>query len=148
MKKIFLTVITILSIGAFTAFASNGPEVDPQIVSKFKKEFSFAENVKWSSVGEFTQVSFSLNDQGFVAWYNADAELVSTARNIVYMQLPLSVIKSLEQDFSNAGISGILEITKDNETYYQMQADQKNKKYLLKATPAGNITVIKKIKTK
>ena len=56
----------------------------------FKKEFSFAKDVKWEVKGELIQVNFSLNDHGFIAWYNSDAELISTARNLLYMQLPLS----------------------------------------------------------
>ena len=96
--------------------------------------------------GELTRVNFIFNEQGVVAWYNSDAELVTTARNLFYIQLPISVIRSLEKDFADAAFCGIVEITRDNETYYQIRADKKNKKFILKASPSGNITVLKKIK--
>ena len=146
MKKTFVTLFAFLSIGIVVSLANENHDVDPKILSAFQKEFSFAKDVKWEIKGEFVQVNFSLNDHGFVAWYNSEAELIGTARNILYMQLPLSVIRSLEKDYADANFSGIVEITRNGETFYQVQAERKNKKLLLKASPGGNITVIKKIK--
>jgi hypothetical protein len=146
MKKTLVTLVTFFTVGIAVSFANNKTDVDPKIVSAFQKEFSFAQNVKWGINGEFVQVNFSLNDQGFVAWYNSQAELISTARNILYMQLPLSVIKSLEQDYANANISGIVEFSRDGETFYQITAEKKGRKFFLKATPSGNIIVTKKSK--
>ena len=145
MKKIVVVLFALLAVGT-ASFANEKHNIDPGILSAFQKEFSFAKDVKWEMKGEFAQVNFSLNDHGFVAWYNANAELVSTARNLLYMQLPLSVIRSLEKNYRDAGFSGIIEVTRYNETFYQLQAEKKNKKYLLKATPGGSIMVIKRIK--
>ncbi len=96
--------------------------------------------------GNLTQVNFLLNDQGVIAWYNSDAELVTTARNILYNQLPISVIRTLDKEYAGADFSGITEVNRNNETYYQIRADEKSRKYLLKASPSGNIIVLKKIK--
>ena len=130
MKKIFVVLFAFLTIGA-ASFANEKHSIDPGILSAFQKEFSFAKDVKWEMKGAFAQVNFSLNDHGFVAWYNVNAELVSTARNLLYMQLPLSVIRSLEKNYSDASFSGIIEVTRNNETFYQLQAEKKNKKFLL-----------------
>jgi hypothetical protein len=46
----------------------------------------------------------------------------------------------------DADFFGITEVNRNNETYYQIRADEKSKKYLLKASPSGNIIVLKKIK--
>ena len=146
MKKIFVTLFAFLTVGIAASIANETPNVDPKILSAFQKEFSFAKDVKWEVKGDVVQVNFSLNDHGFIAWYNSDAELISTARNLLYMQLPLSVIRSLEKDYADASLSGIVEITRDGETFYQVQAERKNKKVLLKASPAGNILIVKKIK--
>lgn len=145
MKKTFVTLLTFLTFGITASIASE-PNIDPKILSAFEKEFSFAKNVKWETKGPFTQVNFSLNDQGIVAWYNSEAELVSTARNILYNQLPLSVIKSLENNYADASLYSMVEIIRDGETFYHIHAETKSKKLLLKATQLGNITVIKKIK--
>ena len=146
MKKIFVALFAFLTIGLATSLANEKPGIDPTILSAFQKEFSFAKDVKWEMKGDFAQVNFSLNDHGFVAWYNANAELVSTARNMLYMQLPLSVIRSLEKNYRDASFSGIIEVTRNNETFYRLQAEKKNKKFLLKASPDGSIVVIKRIR--
>ena len=146
MKKIILTLFAFLTIGIAASMANEEPDVDPKILSAFQKEFSFAQNVKWQIKGAFTQVNFSVNDHRFIAWYNSDAQLVSTARNILYMQLPLSVIMTLEKDFTNASLSGFVEITRDDETLYQIQAERKNKKLLLQISPGGNVMMVKRIK--
>ena len=146
MKKAFVTLLAVLAIGITVSMAAERADIDPKILSAFQKEFSFAKNVKWEVKGDLTLANFLVNDQGVVALYNSDAELVTTARNILYNQLPISVIRSLEKEYAGAAFCGITEITRDNETYYQIRADKKNKTFLLKAIPSGNITVMKKIK--
>ena len=146
MKKTFSALLAFLIIISTAVTASERADVDPKILSAFQKEFSFAKNAKWEVKGNLTQVNFLLNDQGVTAWYNSDAELVTTARNILYNQLPISVIRTLDKGYAGADLSGITEVNRNNETYYQIRADEKSKKYLLKASPSGNITVLKKIK--
>jgi len=146
MKNKVSTLFAFLIISSATVMTSERADVDPKILSAFQKEFSFAKNVKWEVKGNLTRVNFLINDQGVMAWYNSDAELVTTARNILYNQLPISVIRTLEKEYAGADLFGITEINRNNETYYQIQADEKNKKYLLKASSSGNIIVLKKIK--
>ena len=146
MKKTFLALFVSLSVFATATFASEDPNIDPKILSAFQKEFSFAQNVVWQDKGELIQVNFSLYDHGFVAWYNLSGELVSTARNLLYMQLPLSVIKTLQQNYADASFSGIVEYTHDSETFYHITAEVKKKKLLLRATPFGTVSVVKKMK--
>lgn len=146
MKKTVVTLFVFFTLGLTMSLANDDADVDPRILSAFQKEFSFAQNVKWEVKGDLTQVNFLVNDQGVVALYNSEAELLVTARNIQYMQLPISVIKSLEQDYANAGLSSFTEFTRKGETFYHIYAEKNGKKYLLKATPFGDITVIKKVK--
>jgi len=145
MKKLFLALSMILAIG-LSAKPLDEKKVDPRILSAFQKEFWFAKEANWDITDDLSRVRFSLNDQGFIAWYNTDAELICTARNLLYMQLPLSVIKSLEEDYRNAELSEITEVTKDNATTYYLKAEDKNRKYLLQASPSGSITRLKKTK--
>ena len=146
MKKTFVTLLAFLMIGITASIANPGINLDPKILSAFQKEFSFVKNVKWEVKGNLTQVNFLLNDQGVTAWYNSNAELVATVRNIFYNQLPISVIRSLEKEYAGSDLYGITEVNRNNETYYQLCADEKNKKYLLKASPSGSISVVKKIR--
>jgi len=146
MKKTFSALLAFLIIGISAVMANERPDVNPKILSAFQKEFSFAKNAKWEVKGNLTQVNFLLNDQGVSAWYNSDAELVTTARNILYNQLPISVIRTLEKEYAGAEFFGITEVSRNDETYYQIRADKKDKKFLLKANPSGNVSVLKKIR--
>lgn len=145
MKKILVTIaIAVLGISAISA--AENSTIDPRIISAFEKEFSFAKNVKWESKQDLAQVSFLLNDQAVTAWYNSDAVLVTIARNLLYGQLPISVIKALDKNYPDAALFGIIEIIHNNEVQYQVTAETKRKTLLLKVTPAGNITIKKRIK--
>jgi len=146
MKKTILSLLALLVTGITAVMASERADIDPKILSAFQKEFSFAKNAKWEVKGNLTQVNFLINDLAVMAWYNSDAELVTTARNILYNQLPISVIRTLEKEYAGADFFGITEVERNNETYYQIMADKKSKKYFLKASPSGNIIVLKKIK--
>lgn len=146
MKKTFVTLLALLTIGITVTIADPVTQVDPNILSAFQKEFSFAKNVSWQEDGSLTRVNFVMNDQGITAWYNSKAELVTTARNILYNQLPISVMRSLDKQYEGAGIFGITEINRNDETYYQLKVEKRGKKYLLKASPSGNIVVLKRIK--
>ena len=145
MKKIIVT-IAVSIFGLSSSFANGNPTIDPKIISAFEKEFSFAKNVKWGSKEELTQVSFLINDQAVTAWYNSDAELVTIARNLLYNQMPISAIKSLEKNYSNAAFFGIMEVIRNGEVYYQVTAETKKKTLVLRVTPAGSISVKKRIK--
>src|SRR6186713_3580706 len=115
MKKTFVTLFALLTIGIRVSLADPITNVDPKILSAFQKEFSFAKNVKWEEEGNLARVVFLLNDQGITAWYNSDAELVTTARNILYNQLPISIIRSLEKKYAGADLFAITEINRNNE---------------------------------
>lgn len=145
MKKIIVT-IAIAILGLSSSFANENSTIDPKIISAFEKEFSFAQNVKWQSKEDLAQVSFLLNEQAVTAWYNSEAVLVTIARNLLYAQLPISVINALEKNYPDAALFGIIEVFHNNEVHYQMTAQKKNKTLLLKVTPSGNITVKKRIK--
>lgn len=145
MKKLFVTIAIIIFAVSATPAANNLP-VDPIIVSKFEKDFSFATNVKWQAKEDLSQVSFLLNGQSVVAWYNADAELVIIARNILYDQMPISVTKALEKNYGGADFYNMIEVTHNGELHYQVTAETKKKTVVLQITPAGTITVKKRIK--
>lgn len=146
MKKAILALSIFLTIGLSAALAYEETKVDPKVLSAFQKDFSLAENVKWEIKSGLSQVRFSIYDQSLFAWYNMEAELVSTARNILYNQLPLSVIKSLEEKYREADFTNMQEVTSGNETNYFVQVEMKENILLLKVNSAGSLSVVKKIK--
>jgi len=145
MKKILVT-IAVIALGISATSATENLTIDPKIISAFEKEFSFAKNVKWEAKEDLTQVSFLLNDQAVTAWYNSDAVLVTMARNILYAQLPISVINALQKNYPDAALYGIMEVIHNDEIHYQVTTQRKNKTLVLNITPAGSISIKKRIK--
>jgi len=135
-----------LAIGLPVALAIDAKEVDPRVLATFKLEFSSAQDVQWNVDADHTTARFSLYDQGFTAYFTNEGELIGTARNILYMQLPLSVIKQIEIRFAKALISGVTEFTLNGETSYFLHATEKGKKLLVQAFSSGQLAIVKKIK--
>ena len=146
MKKIILAMSLMLAISLPSALAIDEKEVDPRVLATFKMEFSSARDVQWNVNADHTTAKFSLYDQGFTAYFTNEGELIGTARNILYVQLPLSVIKEIENSFAKAEITSVTEFTLNGETSYYLHATQKGKKLLLQAFSSGQVSIVKKIK--
>jgi len=141
-----MAISLMLAIGLPAAVAGDVKEVDPRVLATFKQEFSSAQNIQWNVDADHTTARFSLYDQGFTAYFTNEGDLIGTARSILYMQLPLSVIKQFEDRFAKAIVSSVTEFTRDGETSYYLYAAEKGKMLLLQAFSTGHITVVKKIK--
>lgn len=146
MKKIFAALSFLLLAGFTTVFAGDNEKVDPKVAAAFQKEFSAAEQVKWDVTEKVSTARFLINDQAFTAYFSSDAELLGIARNLLFNQLPLSVIRELEENYGDAEISGIVELSRNNETSYFLHATIKDKKYQLRAYATGQVSIVKKIK--
>lgn len=144
MKKVTTVLSLILAVGLSSTLANKEMKVDPRVIETFQEEFSFAENVTWMIHDHYTSARFTLYDQAFIAYYSPEGELISTARNILFRQLPLSVIQKLEDKYDKAVFTSLVEVNKDGATTYFIKAEKKKAKLLLKASPLGTITVAEK----
>lgn len=141
-----MALSVILAVGLPAAMAGDAIEVDPRVLSAFQKEFSPAKDVTWEVGDEHSMARFLMYDQHFIAYFTNSGELIGTARNILYIQLPLSIIKQLENRYTEVEITSITEFTRDGETSYYLQATGKGKKLLLQAFSSGQISVVRKIR--
>ncbi|HEV8508131.1 MAG TPA: hypothetical protein VGQ53_22160, partial [Chitinophagaceae bacterium] len=67
-------------------------------------------------------------------------------RNVLFNQLPLAVVKEINNHYGNAPISDIIEYTSGLATYYGMYVDTPTKQLKIKITSEGDITVEKRTK--
>jgi hypothetical protein len=135
----------LLTIAASTAFANGKVRKDPGVEEVFNREFSGAENVSWSRQGEYQKAIFVLGGHRVIAYFNEDNELAGCIRDIFYDQLPLIVMKAVDNKFPRAGMQEIREITNDDGTSYLVRVELNKKKYKVRITSAGNITDIEKL---
>ena len=145
MKKSIIVFSAILTVITATAFAGAKPGGNPAEAT-FQKEFSGATNVKWTEGKDVISASFILSDSRIIAYFSNDGELLGTARNVLFNQLPLAVVKEINNHYGNAPVSDIIEYTSGLSTYYGMYVDTPTKQLKIKITSEGDVTVEKRTK--
>lgn len=139
MKRIILSAAMILTIGTIVAFANEEPASESKVQETFKKEFSGAQHVKWQKEGVYTKATFVLGGTSAVALFDSDGELLGSMRDLLYNQLPLSVITSLEKRFANPTTIEIREIINAEGTRYRITLEGNDKTYKVSVFPDGSI---------
>jgi len=145
MKRSIIVFAAILTVITTTAFVGAKPGGNPAEAT-FQKEFSGATNVEWTQAKDVISVSFVLSDSRILAYFTPDGELIGTARNVLFNQLPLAVIKEINNRYGNAPISDIIEYTSGMDTFYAMYVDTPTKHLKIKVTAEGDVTVQQKTK--
>jgi|SRR5678815_1598242 hypothetical protein len=145
MKKSIIVFSAILTVITATAFVGAKPGGNPAEAT-FQKEFNGATNVKWTEGRDVISASFILSDSRIMAYFSTDGELLGTARNVLFNQLPLAVVKEINNHYGNAPVSDIIEYTSGMATYYGMYVDTPTKQLKIKISSEGDVTVEKRTK--
>lgn len=146
MKRIFVSLSFMLVVGSTTVFAGDESEVNGKIKESFKKEFAGAEFVKWDEVENYQRATFLFHNNPVIAYFNEDGELLGSARNVFYDQLPLTVIKSFDKRFAGANFLEMYEISNTEGTSYGITFETENKRYHVKVNTDGNFLSAVKVK--
>jgi hypothetical protein len=145
MKKLIIAFVVVGTLVSASAFAGEREKINPALTT-FQKEFKGATNVQWNEGKEAITAAFVLNSSRVEAYFDYSGELLGTARNIMFTQLPLAVAKELSNRYESAPIYDIIEYTKGADTFYDMIVETPTKKLRVRATVAGDVSVVKKIK--
>jgi len=145
MKRSIIVFSAILIVITATAFVGAKPGGNPAEAT-FQKEFSGATNVKWTEGKDVISVSFVLSDSRIIAYFTNEGDLLGTERNVLFNQLPLAVVREINNRYGNAPISDIVEYTSGMDTFYGMYVDTPTKHLKLKISSEGDVTVVKKTK--
>ena len=146
MKRIFVSLSFMLVVGSTTVFAGDETEVNGKIKESFKKEFAGAEFVKWDEVENYQRATFIFHNHPVIAFFNEGGELLGSARNVLYDQLPLTVIKSFDKRFAEADFLEMYEISNVEGISYGITFETENKRYHVKVNTDGNFLSAIKIK--
>ena len=146
MKKFIVASAAVLTLISTSAFAGHN-EFNPA-QNTFQDQFKGATDVKWQEGKETIKAAFALNGYHVEAYFSYTGELIGTARNVLFNQLPLAVVKEINTRYGSAPVYDIIEYNSDSETFYQMTVELPGKKLQVNATAGGDISVLKKIKIK
>jgi hypothetical protein len=87
MKKIFVSLSFMVTLGLTTVRATDNFDVNSKIKESFKKEFAGVTSVKWEKDKDFQRATFFLYDHLVIAYFNTDGELLGSARMFSFMKL-------------------------------------------------------------
>ena len=147
MKKIFVSLSLMVTVGLTTVLANDNFNVNDKIKESFKKEFAGVTSVKWEKQKDFQTATFVFYDHLVIAYFNTDGELLGSARDVAFYELPMAVIKSFDKNFAGFNPTEVIEISNREGTFYRLTIEGQNKRYNIKADAGGNILDIVKIKS-
>jgi len=145
MKKFIVVSAAVLTLISTTAMAGTKHGGNPA-EKTFQNNFKGAVDVKWDEGKDYISASFVLGNSRVIAYFDPSGELLGTARNVLFNQLPLNVITEMNKRFGSAFVYDILEYSVGSETFYTMLADTQTKLLKLRASSTGNISVESKTK--
>jgi len=145
MKKLFLALTIFAATGLAAVNAAPKEEINSKAARTFQKDFAGASDVRWSVSDEVVKANFTYLNARTEAYFNMDGELIGTARNVLYNELPLAVTKEIEKRYGAAGVYEIAEYFNSTGTGYMMTVDLGKKKLQVRSTASGDVWVVKRI---
>jgi len=147
MKKLILALMFI-SATAFSVNASDTNTVNGRILEAFNREFNNASNVTWSSLPNegLYEAAFTFNGNKLYAFYTEEGEFVGLSHYIETSKLPFFVTNALANRFPTYTVSSVLEHSDGANTSYYLTLEGEKFSLLVRSTPAGQMTIAKKIK--
>jgi len=146
MKTRILSLTLAFSLVAFSAFASGEDKISGQALRSFQKQFATAQNISWRVIDGVNTADFTLNGLRLEAYFDNSGEFIGTARNILFNQLPIAVISSIDKTYGEAPVYEIMEYNFNGETFYRMNVEVPGKKLAIRSSLSGEISVERKIK--
>jgi len=112
------------------------------ITSKFKTDYSKAEEVKWSKDSASYLVSFIFNDQYTTIKYKEDGLILKKTQQVSYSELPEQARKKIDITYPSSMAEIIDKIViEEDYTYYSVEIDAEGKQYTIKVEVNGEIAI-------
>lgn len=147
MKKFIVIAATVFV--SMASFASVDP-ITGKVLESFRTEFADAKNVQWKSLEDagLFQATFNYRNAEISAFYDAEGSLVATARYINKANLPIMVTKSIQEKYPEHVMKNVIEHIANGTTTYHVTLHGEKSSMIVSATPAGSLSIFKKIKHK
>lgn len=143
MKK--LIIMLAIFISTMNAFAGE-ETINQKVLNAFKTEFSTATDVQWTVGANYYRAIFNYNEKYVFAYFNEEGEMIGITRHIIQGNLPISLQTSLKKNYENFWVSDLLEVSKNEGTYYYITLENADTRLVLKSSSGSNWSVHNKIK--
>jgi len=144
MKKILLVLGLVATMGVCSAYPSE--RVSQKVLASFKTEFTTAKNVEWETGANYFRAAFTMNDQQIFAFYNVEGDLLSVARYISSIQLPVNLFSDLKNNYSKYWISDLFEVSNNEGLHYYVTLETADSKLVMRSSNGGSWSTYSKNK--
>jgi hypothetical protein len=144
MKKILLVLGLVATMGVCSAYPSE--RVSQKVLASFKTEFTNAKDVEWDTGSNYFRATFTMNDQRVFAFYNVEGELLSVARYISSIQLPINLFSDLKNNYSKYWISDLFEVSNSEGLHYYVTLETADSKLVMHSVNGGSWSTYRKNK--
>ena len=105
-----------------------------------------AKNVEWETGNNYFRAAFTMNEQRIFAYYNVDGQLLSIARYISSIQLPVNLYADLKNDYSKYWISDLFEVSNSEGLHYYVTLETADTKLVMHSSNGGSWSTYSKNK--
>ena len=144
MKKILLVLGLVATMGVCSAYPSE--RVSQKVLASFKTEFKTAQNVEWETGANYFRASFTMNEQQIFAFYNVEGDLLSVARYISSIQLPVNLFSDLKNNYSKYWITDLFEVSNNEGLHYYVTLETADSKLVMRSSNGGSWSTYSKNK--
>jgi len=144
MKKLLLVLGLVATMGVCSAYPSE--RVSQKVLTSFKTEFTNAQNVEWETGNNYFRASFTMNEQRIFAYYNVNGELLSIARYISSIQLPVNLFTDIKNNYSKYWITDLFEVSNSEGLHYYVTLETADSKLVMHSGNGGSWSTYSKNK--
>ena len=136
MKKIAFVLGLLVTVGVCSAYPSE--KVSRKVLTSFKSEFANAKDVEWETGNNYFRAAFTMNEQRIYAFYNVDGEMLSIARYISPVQLPVNLFANLKNEYTKYWISDLFEVSNSEGLHYYVTLETAESKLVMRSSNGGS----------
>lgn len=144
MKKIVFVLGLLVTVGVCSAYPSE--RVSRKVLAAFKTEFTNAQDVEWETGNNYFRAAFTMNEQRIFAFYNVNGEMLSIARYISSVQLPVNLFADIKNDYSNYWISDLFEVSNSEGLHYYVTLETAESTLVMRSDNGGSWSTYNKNK--
>ena len=144
MKKTIFVLALLVTAGVCSAYPSE--RVSRKVLTSFKNEFANAKDAEWETGNNYYRVVFTMNEQRVYAFYNVDGEMLSIARYISSVQLPVNLFADLKNDYSKYWISDLFEVSNSEGLHYYVTLETSESTLVMRSSNGGSWSTYSKSK--
>ena len=146
MKKLFTAAVLCSVLLVNTAFANKNENVNTDVESAFKKEFTQAKEVSWQKTDAYYKATFKLNGETVNAYYNTDGSMLGIVHNMLSTQLPINLQTSLKREYENYWITDLFEYSRTDSNGYFITVENADQVITLQSTNGSSWSTYSKSK--